>query len=407
MTIASLNFTLALRALAVAAPLALLACGSDLPTQPGNQPTRETAPSASEEPDDVHGPQEHADAATTRPKPADASSAAVPVDGAPATHHPGVDGDAGVDGPERADAASAPDAATSSPKETAVKSTTDAGAAVDVVDEAFEALRLGNKKKWPKLIAALDERVKQRPEDGMAVFYSGAMRFWKLIEGTNGVVDLVQNLSLPDEILSRFSRARTLLPDDFRVPAFYGLVQTSFGMLAGDSDLSKAGAQTLEQAIALYPAYGYFLRASATSPAAIDDPLFATTMSDMEGIFRECLIERRDGEVTYTYPQGPKVAARPHICLNDSIIPHVWEGTLISFGDMALKAGWGAERVRALYRSARTAPNYADWPFAAMLEARIEEAEEHARLYADANPLNDPLPWAAQGNLCVGCHQER
>ena len=25
----------------------------------------------------------------------------------------------------------------------------------------------------------------------------------------------------------------------------------------------------------------------------------------------------------------------------------------------------------------------------------------------DGNPLNDPGVWAGEGNICVGCHQEK
>jgi len=412
MNIASLKSPFALRLGLLAASLSQPACSSDLPAQDPNLREAEHAPTPPAKAGDDGGQvSERTDARVASvgdaalldagQQPRAASGGGAPFDAAP-PNSPAAD--AALVAPP---AAQASDAAASSSAQGDAQLAADTDAAVDLIDEAFAALRFGQAEKRQSLIDRLDERVQQRPEDGYAVFYSGAFRFWKFVEGTKDVGDLVQNLSLPEQTLERFARADELMPDDFRVPGFYGMYQVIMGMLAGNAGMKSDGLQTLDRAIALYPAYGYFLRASATSGAAVDDPIFATALDDMESIFRECLIERSDGEVTYPYPLGPKLEARPHVCLNDSIIPHVWEGMLITFGDMAAKAGWEAERVRALYRSARTAPNYADWPFVSMLEARIEGAEERVRLLTDANPLNDPASWGVEGHLCTGCHQER
>ena len=88
-------------------------------------------------------------------------------------------------------------------------------------------------------------------------------------------------------------------------------------------------------------------------------------------------------------------------------MPHAWEGYFAGFGDIALKAGLGAERARAIYRSAQNSPAYATWPFKELLEKRIANADRLAAAYGDANPLNDPAVWALEGNICLECHQEK
>jgi len=197
---------------------------------------------------------------------------------------------------------------------------------------------------------------------------------------------VLATLSLPDETIAHFGRAQELMPDDFRVPGFFGLAQLSIGTLTGDEASTQRGLRTLDRAIALYPAYGYFLRATATSGRAKDDRLFATTLGDMERMAEACLLQKGSDQVAYLYPDASDAVPHPRVCSNAGIVPHVWEGTFISFGDMALRSGAAAARVRALYRTAQVSPVYATWPFAPMLEQRIQDVETNAALYADTKP---------------------
>jgi hypothetical protein len=59
-----------------------------------------------------------------------------------------------------------------------------------------------------------------------------------------------------------------------------------------------------------------------------------------------------------------------------------------------------------MYRSAKLAPRFDKWPFASALEARIDQADDRAALYADADASNDPKIWLQDGHICTGCHQD-
>jgi tetratricopeptide (TPR) repeat protein len=272
---------------------------------------------------------------------------------------------------------------------------------------AYEGLTHGRVSEIDSVLSDLDRRLQQQPDDGYAHFYAAAFRLWKLSEDSNSLGGLLGALRLPDETIAHFERAQQLMPDDFRVPGFFGLTQLSIGTLTSDEASTQRGLRTLDRAIELYPAYGYFLRATATSGRAKDDPLFATTIGDMERMAEACLLQKGGEQVAYLYPDATDSVPHPRVCSNAGIVPHVWEGTFISFGDIALKSGVAAARVRALYRTAQASPAYATWPFARMLEQRIQDVETNAALYADTNPFNDPPVWAASGHICVGCHQER
>jgi hypothetical protein len=125
----------------------------------------------------------------------------------------------------------------------------------------------------------------------------------------------------------------------------------------------------------------------------------------MTGVEKDCHVQV-DANGTYQYPTD-KRTDRSRICANEGIVPHSWEGYFANFGDIALKSGLGAERARAIYRSAQTSPTYATWPFKEVLEKRIADADKAAAAYADADPLNNPTVWALDGNICLGCHQEK
>lgn len=306
-----------------------------------------------------------------------------------------------VDAAREASRASGSDASSSLPADDASRTLDDSRAL------AYAALSRGDTEAVDDVILALERTLAESPDDGYTLLYAGVMRMWKMSETTVSPSEYLRTPSLPDEILSRLSRARALRPADFRVPGFLGLAQFNAGRLVRNQALMDEALVTLEQAIAQYPAYGHFLRAASMAGLPKSDPLFLQALDDMLALANECAYDSGDDLTAYRYPTPPSKAPSPHVCMNEGIVPHSFEGVFMLFGDLALKAGWPIERVRALYRSAQTAPNYATWPFAPLLEERIEKAEDHARLAADANPLNDPELWVTSGRICRGCHQER
>jgi hypothetical protein len=74
----------------------------------------------------------------------------------------------------------------------------------------------------------------------------------------------------------------------------------------------------------------------------------------------------------------------------------------MSFGDLALKAGWSADRVRAIFQSAKTAPTYDQWPFKDLLKSRIAAADGLA-----AGGLDFASSFDLGPHICSGCHQKK
>lgn len=271
-----------------------------------------------------------------------------------------------------------------------------------VRSRAYGALSRGSVSDVRRSVVELDLATAIDPKDGYAMFYSGALRLMLLAESST-LADVIEAPIRLSEVLTRLDKAHGLLPDDFRVTSFLALSQTMAGGLLGDSKLLDDGRDMFELGFEQHEPYGHFLRATALAPLARDDPKFELAVSDMLAAATGCGFPDGDATARYRYPSDPTSNVSPNVCLNEGIVPHVWEGFLIAYGDIALKAGWKAEEARALYRSAQSAPSYDTWPFADVLEARIEDADNRAKAYQDQNPFNDPELWAAK--ICAGCHQ--
>jgi hypothetical protein len=273
----------------------------------------------------------------------------------------------------------------------------------DAMASAYAALTAGDLKKISEAIRNVDARFTAAPDDGHAAFYGLLMRTWLITEGVSGgVAGLEATLQAPP-LLERAQQAYDLLPDDPRVPGFAGMMTALFGQVLGDEPLRKKGRDWLDESVRRFPGYGYFMRAAGLHLYPTGSPEMTQSAADLTAVMKGCKSEP-DAAGVYPYVKGP-VEAERRLCNNDGMAPHLWEGLLINYGDVLLKSGAGAARARGAYASVKNSPTYADWPFARELEERIAQADERAARYADANPLNDPVPWFLDGKICRGCHQ--
>jgi hypothetical protein len=98
------------------------------------------------------------------------------------------------------------------------------------------------------------------------------------------------------------------------------------------------------------------------------------------------------------------------VCWNGWIAPHNFEGFFLNMGDMLVKSGdW--QTARTIYANARLSPTYAQWKYAPVLEARIEQAQ--ANVSAFAKPPSQDRSGAPGSRMmfnstyaCMACHQQ-
>jgi hypothetical protein len=270
--------------------------------------------------------------------------------------------------------------------------------------EAYAGLARGEQQRISELIQALDQQSAADPDDGYAAFYAGVFRVWKIAEGELTLEALLGSLSNAQDMLTNLERGHALVPADFRITAFLGLAQVLVGGTLGDDVLLDRGMETFDLAVEQHAPYGRFLRAIAISLLPSDHKYFHFVLEDIAAGAIDCKFPSGQHGAAFQYPTDEEYRSR--VCLNKSVVPHVWEGTFITYGDMATKAGWDAERVRALYRSAMTSPDYEDWAFRELLEQRIADTDKRVAAYADSDPFNDPVVWGGDGHICTGCHKD-
>ncbi len=271
--------------------------------------------------------------------------------------------------------------------------------------KAYAALTAGNRDAITQVIGDLDDAVAADPGDGRTTFFSAIMRFWQLGDEIDLPTNPADELPEVQTMIDRFRTAQSLLSGvDDRAPAFGGLAKVVIGNTLSNADMKAEGMSDIEKGIQIFPSYSHFLRALASAESPADSEDFASVLPEMQAVLDTCGAKQDDAGRT-EYLKGPLPSAlRP--CNDDGIVPHVWEGFNLSYGDLLLKAGKGADAARAAYNSAKLAPRFDKWPFASALQDRIDHADDRAALYADGDASNDPKIWMQDGHICTGCHQD-
>ena len=257
----------------------------------------------------------------------------------------------------------------------------------DALTDAYDALTRADYSNIQGIIAGIDRYRDANPDNAYGYLYAGIFRLWAAAD--SGGAGLLAAPDIVTGTIENLSRAHEMLPNDFRASGFLGVSQVLFGQLA-------AGLETLQESVDQFPEYGHFLRGYGTGSLASTDPNFKKYgVNDMVADVGACMLET-DASGAWVYPKEghPKYGQR--VCTNAGIVPHVWEGWFMTFGDLAVKAGWSKERVSAVYRTAQNSPVYDQWPFKRDLEQRIANV-------MDGNPVNDA---AVVGRICSSCHQK-
>ncbi|HEY8518342.1 MAG TPA: hypothetical protein VIS07_22745 [Candidatus Binatia bacterium] len=272
------------------------------------------------------------------------------------------------------------------------------------VADAYAALVRADVDALPAVIAALDDAVARDPQDGVSAFYAGTMRLWRLTQLRGAPQpDLVEMAHEAQAMLEHLETARALRPQSEHAAAFLGVAQVTVGSYVGDESRVEYGRAVLADAVPLHPVYVNGVRAITLGALPRSHPAFADAVAAMEATIEGCgLVASGEDGLGFVHPEGTQPSAR-RMCNNLGVVAHVWEGILLTFGDIAVKQG-DARRARALYASARSAPNSDTWTLRELLDERIAQADARAALYLDDDPSNDPKTWMEGDKICTGCH---
>ncbi len=254
-------------------------------------------------------------------------------------------------------------------------------ARAEPADAFIEAL-LRHPEKRVETLRRLTEAALTPDPKPRDVLFLALNHLWIVAEGEPDAVTRFQHGVLA---VHWFDRAAVLLPEDDRISgwrnaAAWGVAQVEGRREASDAALEKLADLALQDPCFHSVALGI---ASFGFPRGSEE--FKRAHAAMEAAF-EC-----KGD-------NPSIEDRPHW-------PHNVHGFLVALADYRLKSGdiRGAESALVI---AEAREGFDRWPFRGMVEKRMTDLREHAALFANDDPEDDPaFVFAPAGPAsCRACH---
>ncbi len=272
---------------------------------------------------------------------------------------------------------------------------------------AYSALVRGDYAALPAIIAALDDAVASNPNDESSVFYAGVMRLWRTTQRNDDPSYTDAEFGADTtKAFADLEEAKKLNPNDPHAAGFYGIATVDAGKLISNQQTIDLGAQDLEDAVPLYPAYIHGIQALAFGALAKDNASFPKGVEALAATVSACGYVPPDSGIVAVPYSTDMPADRVGTCSDAGVVAHVWEGFWLTYGDIMTKDG-NASAARIAYGNAKSAPNYDKWTLSDVLEQRLADLDSRTALYADADTTNDPTTWMEEGHLCVGCHANK
>jgi hypothetical protein len=272
----------------------------------------------------------------------------------------------------------------------------------------WNALHGGRYEDIPRVIDALTAAYLANPRDAETAAHIGFAHVWRLSERAR--LDAPPPTITDEVVLARkyFSEAVRLSPSDVRFQGFLASMEMAEGTVHGDQKLTRRGYFDLMDAKDAWPEFNLFTAGYVLSRLPHTDRKFADGVDYQWETLDLCAEEKVDRR-TAAFAQymsketheGPKRA-----CWNSWIAPHNLEGFLLNMGDMLVKQG-DPKTARFVYANAKSSKTYGSWPYRAVLEERIAQADDNVAIFraAPAKGEKTRTMMASTSFACTGCHQ--
>lgn len=285
--------------------------------------------------------------------------------------------------------------------------TTRSEAAVEADELFWQVFHGGAYAEIPRTLELLTAAYLDTPNDAVTAAHIAWLHNWRVAERARSPS---ATPSITDHIvLARryFAESHRLDPSDARVQGFLAGHLLAEGTVHGDEGLKRRGYYLMRDAIEAWPEFNLFTAGYVMSRLPSDSPRFQEGLEWEWENLDVCIGERFDrvnpdyfgGYGQLETKEGPK-----RTCWNSWIAPHNLEGFFLNMGDMLVKAGdW--QTARKIYGNAKGVPDYASWPYAPVLEARIEQAEENVAAFNRKEGAPDRPIMIESEFACMACHQ--
>jgi hypothetical protein len=270
----------------------------------------------------------------------------------------------------------------------------------------WDTLHAGRYEDISEVLARLEAGLAERPGDPSLTRHIAWANVWRIGEAARGTASTAEVVASLAAARPGFALARTLQPDEPRILGFLASVVFAEGVVLGRQAAIDEGLALFEEAIDAWPDFNYFTAGYLMSQLPADSELFRTGLEYQWKNVDLCAGEVVDPQsFDYTkYLDRHTLRGRQRACWNSWIAPFNIEGFLMNLGDMMVKSGdWQAGV--AIYGNARLTESYARWPFRAMLETRIQNAEANVAAFNSDPPVPGNTIMFSSPYSCMGCHQ--
>jgi hypothetical protein len=253
-------------------------------------------------------------------------------------------------------------------------------------------------------VPALQAASSVQPPDWYSTLLVGMDATWQLAEIGRNPSQAQQTAQTYGPMASQYlGQAHGLNPTDAFTTALDGFTVWNAGMQTNNSQWVTQGKALVDQAYQQTPELGWFLELILAQNLPVSDPQMQTAITDGWSYFSICGNEtmNQSNPDFAAYLAQAKTGTR-RFCANDSLAPHMVEGSFLYFGDLLVKAG-SVSAAKAVFAAAQTTPDYASWPHHDVVDARVSsDLTARSAMYQGA-PSTWP-PFAASPYVCGTCH---
>jgi hypothetical protein len=275
-------------------------------------------------------------------------------------------------------------------------------------DELFwRTFHSGAYDEIPRVLEVLTAAYLETPTDAVTAAHTAWLHNWRMAERAR--LSAVPATITDHTILARryFDEAVRLNSSDARYLGFLAGHTVAEGTLHKDERLVRRGYYMLLEAIEAWPEFNLFTAGYVMSRLPADSPRFKEGLEWQWRNLDVCVQERID-RTNPDYAKYMRLETKEgakRACWNSWIAPHNLEGFFLNMGDMLVKSGdW--QTAQKIYANAKLSRDYATWKFAAVLEARIAQAQDNVAAFNGAQGAPVRPIMINSAFACTGCHQQ-
>jgi hypothetical protein len=269
----------------------------------------------------------------------------------------------------------------------------------------WAALHAGDYQQAPEAIRLLTAAYLENPRQPEITLLLAHAHLWTIAERVR-LPEIDPRITDHAILAERyFLEAHRLNREDHRILGWLGGIRLALGSIHADERLTREGYYLLHDAIRLYPEFNYFSAGYPLSSRPAGDEKFREGVEDMWQNLALCAGEPLDrANPDYRKYMAQETTAGPkRVCWNSWIAPHNFEGFFLNMGDMLVKLG-EVEPAKKIYAIAKLSKDYPSWRYKDLLDARIAQAEERAKLFQQPEPAQHPEIMFRSAYACTACH---